>query len=119
MAATGSAAASGGGQPGAPDGGVSRAASKQSLEDATDNETRLAANAQMKEEGLDVEMRKAAFVLRLWHRFVPFLPQPLDAGKRADLHDRKGKFATRVLAKADVPEKEARRLQDLTDDQGE
>ena len=39
--------------------------------------------------------------------------------RRADLHDRKGKFATRVLAKADVPEKEARRLQDLTDDQGE
>jgi len=119
MAATGSAAALGGCQPCAPNGGISRAASKQSLEDATDNETRLAANAQMKEEGLDVEMRKAAFVLRLWHRFVPFLPQPLDAGKRADLHDRKGKFATRVLAKADVPEKEARRLQDLTDDQGE
>ena len=82
MAATGSAAALGGRQPGAPNGGISRAASKQSLEDATDNETRLAANAQMKEEGLDVEMRKAAFVLRLWHRFVPFLPQPLDAGKR-------------------------------------
>ena len=79
----------------------------------------LRQNAQMKEEGSDVEMRKAAFVLRLWHRFVPFLPQPVDAGKRADLHDRKGKFATRVLAKADVPEKEARRLQGLTDDQGE
>ena len=79
-----------------------------------DNEARLEANDLMKEEGRMVEIRKATFVVRLWHRFVPFLPQPLDAARKADLLKRSGKFATRVMHKANVPEKEMKRLMELT-----
>ena len=42
-------------------------------------------------------LRKAAFVLRLWHRFVPFLPQPAEDWKKQDLLLRSGRFAQRVM----------------------
>jgi SWI/SNF-related matrix-associated actin-dependent regulator of chromatin subfamily A member 5 len=84
-----------------------------------DNDTRLAANAEMKAQGLDVERRKAQFVIRLWHRFVPFLPQPLDPARRADLLKRSGRFATRVMTKARIDEAEMKRLSSLSDAQGE
>ncbi len=88
-------------------------------EDHADNTTRLAANAEMKSQGLDVERRKAQFVIRLWHRFVPFLPQPLDPVRRADLLKRGGRFAQRVMHKAKISESEIARLSNLTDAQGE
>ena len=87
--------------------------------DETDNEVRLAANAEMKSQGFDVERRKAQFVIRLWHRFVPFLPQPVDPARRADLLRRSGRFATRIMTKAKIGEEEMRRLASLTDAQGE
>ena len=83
------------------------------------NEERLAANAAMKEQAGEVERRKAAFVLRLWHRFVPFLPQPADPVKKADLHLRSGRFAHRIMTRAKVPEAEMARLAALTDAEGE
>jgi SWI/SNF-related matrix-associated actin-dependent regulator of chromatin subfamily A member 5 len=86
---------------------------------ATDNEMRLAANFEMKMEGLKTEERKAIFVVRLWHRFVPFLPQPADPARRADLMKRSGKYAMRVMVRAKIPEKEMNRLAALTDAQGE
>ena len=105
-------------QPTAANGGfVSALAPGEGILD--DNEARLEANDLMKEEGRMVEIRKATFVVRLWHRFVPFLPQPLDTARKADLLKRSGKFATRVMHKANVPEKEMKRLMELTDEQGE
>ena len=51
-------------------------------------------NAAMKSEGAKVELRKAKFVARLWHRFVPFLPQPTDQARRVDMHKRSGAFCS-------------------------
>ena len=73
----------------------------------------------MKAQGADVERRKARFVIRLWHRFAPFLPQPLDPARRADLLKRKGRFATRIMAKARIDEADMKRLSSLSDEQGE
>jgi SWI/SNF-related matrix-associated actin-dependent regulator of chromatin subfamily A member 5 len=130
VAATGSAAAIAGGPNAAP----SALANGQPLANGVggplvgaaganeapgDNDTRLAANAEMKAQGLDVERRKAQFVIRLWHRFVPFLPQPLDPARRADLLKRSGRFATRVMTKARIDEAEMKRLSSLSDAQGE
>ena len=50
---------------------------------------------------------------------LPRRQQPLDAARKADLLKRSGKFATRVMHKANVPEKEMKRLMELTDEQGE
>merc|ERR1719163_2766354 len=44
-----------------------------------------------------VEIRKATFVVRLWHRFVPFLPQPLDAARKADLPEKEKEEEERCL----------------------
>ena len=58
-------------------------------------------------------------MIRLWHRFVPFLPQPLDPARRADLLKRTGRFATRIMAKARIDEADMKRLSSLSDEQGE
>ena len=129
VAATGSAAAVAGGPDAAPAAalapGQPPASGRQALggahDDARlgDNDARLAANAEMKAQGADVERRKAQFVIRLWHRFVPFLPQPLDPARRADLLKRTGRFATRIMAKARIDEADMKRLSSLSDEQGE
>jgi SWI/SNF-related matrix-associated actin-dependent regulator of chromatin subfamily A member 5 len=131
VAATGSAAAAANG-PNAPTAaGAALAAGaapgaqlvvkqpKPGDDDHADNASRLAANAAMKACGLDVERRKAQFVIRLWHRFTPFLPQPLDPVRRADLLKRTGRFAQRVMRKAQISEPEIARLSQLTDALGE
>ena len=123
VAATGSAAAVAGG----PDAAPAALANGQPLANgrgaqenvAGDNDARLAANAEMKAQGADVERRKAQFVIRLWHRFVPFLPQPLDPARRADLLKRSGRFATRIMTKAQIDEAEMKRLSLLSDAEGE
>ena len=87
--------------------------------DAMDNEERMAMNSAMKSEGAKIELRKAKFVARLWHRFVPFLPQPIDPNRRVDMHKRSGTFCRRVMTRAKVPEKEQERIAKMTDDECE
>ena len=87
--------------------------------DAMDNEERMAMNSAMKSEGAKIELRKAKFVARLWHRFVPFLPQPIDLNRRVDMHKRSGTFCRRVMTRAKVPEKEQERIAKMTDDECE
>ena len=123
VAATGSAAAVAGGPDAAPAAALApgQPPARDTRDDARlgDNDARLAANAEMKAQGADVERRKAQFVIRLWHRFVPFLPQPLDPARRADLLKRTGRFATRIMAKAHMDEADMKRLSSLSDEQGE